>query len=100
LQVRVLSGHHIDDPPVFVLIRHRSPKPTEIPIFQAYLAAVAFADVRAPFGDIPGFCWYNLLVVYRSQNRDTNMPLNDTKCRNAKGQIKSRKLSVGAACTC
>ena len=27
--------------------------------------------------------------------RDTNMPLTDTKCRNAKGQIKPRKLSDG-----
>src|SRR5215203_4862493 len=27
--------------------------------------------------------------------RDTNMPLTDTKCRNAKGQNKPRKLSDG-----
>nr|WP_245320648.1 Arm DNA-binding domain-containing protein [Bradyrhizobium lablabi] len=33
--------------------------------------------------------------IYSKSKRDTNMTLTDTKCRNAKGQIKPRKLSDG-----
>jgi integrase len=36
-----------------------------------------------------------LLVGYWWPKRDTNMPLTDVKCRNAKGQIKPYKLSDG-----
>src|SRR5450759_5975089 len=36
-----------------------------------------------------------LLVGYWCQKRDTNMPLTDVKCRNAKGQISPYKLSDG-----
>jgi integrase len=33
--------------------------------------------------------------ILSKRKRDTNMPLTDTKCRNAKGQIKQRTLAVG-----
>jgi len=54
----------------------------------------AFAHVHTPFANIRPFCWHICWYLIEAK-RDTNMPLTDTKCRNAKGQIKPRKLSDG-----
>ena len=94
LQVRVLRAHHIVSPSAFATVRPDPLKRCFFPISQwsaAFQCSPTFACCLLASRRFVGI----FVGILSMPKRDTNMPLTDTKCRNAKGQIKPRKLSDG-----